>query len=77
MADGLTVLGILRLGPHPTPVWSLVPVTVQKRLEAPANLMLFSGMALGFADPDHPVNTLRTERAPLDEFAILNGFDRG
>jgi nitroreductase len=58
-------------------IWSLVSVTVQKRLEAPANLMLFSGMALGFADADHPVNTLRTERAPLEEFAILNGFDRG
>jgi hypothetical protein len=39
--------------------------------------MLFSGMALGFADPEHPVNTLRTERAPLEEFAILKGFDRG
>jgi hypothetical protein len=38
-------------------------------------LLLFSGMALGHADHDHPINTLRTERAPLDEFARMQGFD--
>jgi nitroreductase len=56
-------------------IWSLVPVTVQKQLDVPANLILFSGMALGYADPSHPINTLRTERALLNEFSILEGFD--
>jgi nitroreductase len=56
-------------------IWSLVSATVQKRLEVPANLMLFSGMALGYADLSHTINTLRTERAPLEEFSILKGFD--
>ena len=56
-------------------IWSLVPGTVGQFLEAPANLMLFSGMALGYADPSQPINTLRTERAALDEFAKLHGFD--
>ena len=56
-------------------IWSLVPGTVGQFLEAPANLMLFSGMALGFADPSQPINTLRTERAALAEFATLHGFD--
>lgn len=56
-------------------IWSLVPRTVAESLGAPANLMLFSGMALGYADPGHPINTLRTTRAPLDEFARLQGFD--
>ena len=56
-------------------IWSLVPVTVQKQLDVPANLMLFSGMALGYADPSHPINTLRTERAALDEFVRMKGFD--
>jgi hypothetical protein len=37
--------------------------------------MLFSGMALGYANPSHPVNTLRTERAALDEFVRIKGFD--
>ena len=56
-------------------IWSLVPATVGKHLGVPANLMLFSGMALGHADTTHPINSLRTERAALDEFAILKGFD--
>ena len=55
-------------------IWSLVSVTVQKRLDVPANLMLFSGMFLFHADPSHPINTLRTERAALEEFAQLRGF---
>jgi nitroreductase len=56
-------------------IWSLVSVTVQKQLDVPANLLLFSGMALGYADTTQPINTLRTERAPLAEFSILKGFD--
>ena len=52
-----------------------MPATVAKCLDVPANLLLFSGMALGYADAAHPVNTLRTERAPLEEFSIFKGFD--
>ena len=55
--------------------WSAWHRTVGEFLGLPAELMLFSGMALGFADPAHPINTLRTERAPLAEFAELRGFD--
>ena len=56
-------------------IWSLVSVTVQKRLEVPANLMLFSGMALGYADTSQAINTLRTERATIAEFVRMKGFD--
>jgi nitroreductase len=56
-------------------IWSLVPRTVATCLDAPAHLMLFSGMAMGYADPGHRINSLRTERAPLDEFARLRGFE--
>jgi nitroreductase len=56
-------------------IWSLVPGTVGRFLEVPPNLILFAGMALGYADPAHPINTLRTERAALEEFANLRGFD--
>ena len=59
----------------PQEIWSLVQGTVGRFLDVPPNLMLFSGMALGHADPAHPINTLRTERAALEEFAILRGFD--
>ena len=56
-------------------IWSRVPATVAKFLDAPPNLLLFAGMALGYADTTHPVNSLRTDRAPLDEFSIFQGFD--
>jgi nitroreductase len=59
----------------PQEIWSLVPTTVAECLQAPPQLILFSGMALGHMDTAHPVNQLRTERAPLEEFATLRGFD--
>jgi hypothetical protein len=37
-------------------------------------MMLFSGMALGYRDEAAPINRLRTDRAPLAEFASLHGF---
>lgn len=36
--------------------------------------MLFCGMGIGFMRESHPINTLRTERAPLDEIAIFVGI---
>lgn len=36
--------------------------------------MVYCGMALGYADPDRPVNSLRSDRAPVDEFASFRGF---
>ena len=55
-------------------IWSLWPRTVGEFLKMPANQMLFAGMALGYGDTSHPVNTLRTDRAALQEFASLRGF---
>jgi hypothetical protein len=36
---------------------------------------LFAGMALGYADLAHPINTLRTGRAALEDFVRMQGFD--
>jgi nitroreductase len=58
----------------PQEAWSVWHRTVGEHLAMPAELMLFSGMALGYADAAHPINTLRTQRAPLEEFATLRGF---
>jgi nitroreductase len=55
--------------------WSLWPNTVREFLNMPAELMLFCGVALGHADPDAPVNRLRSERAPLGEIASFAGFE--
>jgi hypothetical protein len=43
-------------------------------LRLPPELLLFAGMALGYRDESAPINQLRTDRAPLDEFAELRGF---
>lgn len=54
--------------------WSVWHRTVDAFLDVPPELMLFSGMALGYRDPDAPINRLRTDRAPFAEYAHLHGF---
>jgi nitroreductase len=39
------------------------------------NDMVYCGMALGYADMTRPVNTLRSDRAPLEEIAVFKGFE--
>lgn len=51
--------------------WSVYPRTVGEFLDPPEELMLFCGMSIGYADPDAPVNRLRTRRLPLDQFATF------
>lgn len=53
--------------------WALHAATVGRFLELPAEQMLFCGIALGYRDPDAPINTLRTRRAPLEEWCSLHG----
>lgn len=54
--------------------WSMYPQTIAAFLTAPEEWMLFSGMAIGYADPEHPVNQLETRRAPLEEFVEFRGI---
>jgi nitroreductase len=54
--------------------WSVWYRTVGEFVKLPPELMLFSGMALGYRDESAPINTLKTDRAPLEEFAELRGF---
>jgi nitroreductase len=58
----------------PQEAWSVYPKTVGDFLGLPAERMLFCGMAIGHANPDHPVNRLRSERAGLDAFARFHGI---
>lgn len=51
--------------------WMTRARTVSAFLNLPEDQRLYCGMALGYADPDAPVNTLRSERASLDEFATF------
>ena len=54
--------------------WSVWYRTVGEFLKLPPELMLFSGMALGYRDESAPINGLRTDRAPIEEFATLRGL---
>ncbi|TDU32426.1 nitroreductase [Panacagrimonas perspica] len=58
----------------PQECWSVYPKTIAEFLQPPEELMLFCGMAIGYADPDAPVNSLRTRRLPLDQFATFRGI---
>jgi hypothetical protein len=40
----------------------------------PDELMLFAGMSMGYRDPDHPLNAIRTVREPFELFAEMRGF---
>ncbi|MDE0854403.1 MAG: nitroreductase [Nevskia sp.] len=52
----------------PQECWSIFHRTVQDFLGAPQELMLFCGMAIGYADETAAVNRLETDRAPLQQF---------
>ena len=45
-------------------------------LGIPDNEIVICGMALGHADPDAPINRLRTERATPGQFARFEGFEQ-
>lgn len=51
--------------------WANWPQTVAKFVDAPEALMLFCGMAIGYANPDAPVNALVSEREPFERWATF------
>jgi nitroreductase len=57
----------------PQEAWAIWHKTVGEFFAIPPELMLFCGMGIGTMDAAHPINTLRTERAPLDEFVTFVG----
>lgn len=55
----------------PQECWAVYPDTITDFLGTPDNRMLFSGMAIGYEDESVAANALRTERAPLEEWAAF------
>ena len=53
--------------------WSRYHRTVRDFLNPPDEWMLFSGMAIGYKDPDALVNRMWADRAPLHEFCRFVG----
>jgi nitroreductase len=54
--------------------WGMVRETLARHFELADTEMIYCGMALGYEDKAAPINTLRTDRAPLDEIAVFKGF---
>ena len=59
----------------PQEYWARYPQTVAAHVGMPEDHMLFSGMALGYRDPDHPINAWRSTRDPIDVWCNLQGFE--
>ncbi|OHB40727.1 MAG: NADH dehydrogenase [Phenylobacterium sp. RIFCSPHIGHO2_01_FULL_70_10] len=55
--------------------WARYPQTLAETLSLPQDHMIFSGMALGYADEAAPINTLRTRRDPFELWADMRGFE--
>jgi len=51
--------------------WSAAHEQVRTFTDAPEELMLFCGVSIGKANPEHPINSLVSERASVDEFATF------
>lgn len=54
----------------PQAAWSVHAETVAEVVPTPTDSVLFCGLAIGYAAAD-PINSLRTERAPLQDWCIF------
>jgi nitroreductase len=54
--------------------WGILRPMLKAHFDLGESEMVWCGMAVGIPDADHPVNSLRAERADIDEIAVLKGF---
>lgn len=54
--------------------WARMRIPLAQHFALPENEMIYCGMALGYADMTKPVNTLRSDRASVEELATFKGF---
>jgi nitroreductase len=59
----------------PQQAWVSFNRTIRSFLKLPEHLMIYSGMGLGYEDPDAPINRWRSPREPLSAFASFEGFE--
>ncbi len=53
------------------------PSVVRRHFALPEDQLVVCGVAFGYPDPKHPVNSFRTTRATLDEAVSWVGFEAG
>jgi nitroreductase len=59
----------------PQQAWVSFHKTVRAHLNLPENLIVYSGIAMGYADTDASINSWRSPREPLEAYATFMGFD--
>ena len=58
----------------PQECWAVYPKTIGEFVGIPAARMLFTGMAIGYRNPEHTINQLQSERAAVDTFTRFHGL---
>jgi nitroreductase len=53
--------------------WAVYPETIRSFLGTPDERMLFTGMSIGYEDVSDAANTVRTSRAPSNEWLTTHG----
>jgi nitroreductase len=72
-----TVMLLLReegLDSCPQESWAMYPRQIRDCVAIPDDHIFFCGMAIGYRDPDAPVNGFDVPRAPLSEVVRFEGF---
>ncbi len=54
--------------------WNNYWTVTRRVLKVPEDEYIIFGISLGYADDDHPVNTLVADREPVENFATFHGF---
>lgn len=57
----------------PQECWAIFPKTIGSFLGLPDSRILWTGLSIGYKDPDDPANSLRPNRAPADEWLSVHG----
>ena len=70
--QNLMLLGVeAGLATCPQECWAVYPDTIEGFLGTPPERMLFCGVAIGYEDVAEAANTLRSERAPEEEWLTI------
>jgi nitroreductase len=54
--------------------WAAAHSAVSEFLELPGDRIFYAAIALGHPDREHPINSFRTSREPLENFARFHGL---
>lgn len=54
--------------------WAAMHRTVQETVGIPEDLQVYCGVSIGHRDPDHPINGLVIDRAPMADIVSFQGF---